>query len=187
MSAEAPRLATQQRALLALVKDRPMPQPTPNHERRTQTTDPYLERVHNSRGLAMIRTIRTRWLRFDLERYAPLTSSMLIHAGRFEAELTQLGRDPGTPSAIDALGLHFVERHITDTDTLIAAVAATERALILLAHGDRTQHDVSWDQDPAAVLNALLTGQVPPAPTPGNFRVVVSHFLPQLIQVQRVF
>jgi hypothetical protein len=184
MSAEASQLAAQQRALLALVKNRPLPEPAPSRDQHTETTDPYLERVRNSRGLAMVRTIRAGWLRFDLERCAPLTSSVLAHAGRFEAELTRLGRDPRTPPAVDALGPYFVGRYLADPDTLIAAVAATERALILVARGDRARQEVSWDRDPAAILNALLAGQVPPAATPGNFRVVVSYALPQLIEIQ---
>lgn len=186
MNAEAPRLAAQQRALLALIKDRPMSEPASNREPRTEPADPYLEQVRNSRGLAMVRTITARWLRFDLERHAPLTSAVLAHAGRFEAELTRLGRDPRIPSAVDALGLYFVERHVADGDTLIAAVAGTERALILIARGDRSRHDVPWDRDPAAVLNALLAGQAPPAAIPGNFRVVVSRAVPQLIEVEHV-
>jgi hypothetical protein len=186
MNADTSRLAAQQRALLALVKDRPVPQLAAHPAQRRPAAEPYFDRVRDSRGLAMVRTIRASWLRFDLQRYAPLTSGMLTHAGRLEAELAQLGRDPGTPSAIDALGLHFVEQHLADTDPLIAAVAATERALILLARGDRTQHEVSWAQDPVPVLSALLASQSPPASTPGNFRVVVSHLLPELIQVQGV-
>jgi hypothetical protein len=186
MSAEAGRLAEQQRALLALVKDRPITEPAPDQDRPAETADPYLEQVSNSHGLAMIRTIRARWLRFDVERYAPLTSGALAHAGRLEAELTLLGRDSSTPSGVDALGLHFVERYTADAESLIAAVATTERALILLARGDQARHEVSWDQDPAAVLNALLAGEAPPTATPGTFRVIVSHALPQLIEVQRV-
>jgi hypothetical protein len=185
MNAEVPRLAAQQRALLALIKDRPVSKPAPHPEPRTENSDPYLELVRNSRGLAMVRTVTARWLRFDVERHALLTSAVLAHSGRFEAELARLCRDPGTPLAIDALGLYFVERHIADADALVAAVASTERALLLIARGDRPRHDVSWDRDPAAVLGALLAGQAPPEATLGNFRVIVSRALPQLIEVRQ--
>ena len=185
MSAEAPRLAAQQRALLALIKDRPGPEPPSGQEPREKAADPYVDQVRGSRGLAMVRTIRAEWLRFDLGRVAPLTSAVLAQAGRFEAELTRLGRDAGTPAAADALGLYFCARHVADADPLVAAVAGTERALILIARGDQSQHEVSWDRDPAAVLNALLAGQVP-AGEPGDFRVTVSKALPQLIEVRRL-
>jgi hypothetical protein len=125
------------------------------------------------------------WRRFDLERLAPLTSRALTHEGRFEGALTRLGHDADTPAAIPALAMHFLEQHVEDTDPLIAAVAATERALTLIARGDRSHHEVSWDRDPVPVLNALLAGQPPEPAALGDFRVTVSRDLPALIAVER--
>jgi hypothetical protein len=175
MSGQAVRLAAQQRALLALVKGRPVP----------AGKDPYLDMVRGTRGLAMLQMITVWWRRFDLERLAPLTSRALTHEGRFEDALTRLGRDADTPAAISALAMHFLEQHAQDADPLIAAVASTERALTLLARGDRSAHEVCWDRDPAPVLNALLAGRQPGPTSPGDFRVTVSHDLPTLIAVER--
>jgi hypothetical protein len=175
MSGQAARLAAQQRALLALVKGRPVP----------AGKDPYLELVRGSRGLATLQMITAWWRRYDLERLAPLTSRALTCEGRFEDALTRLGREADTPAAIPALAMHFLDQHTADTDPLIAAVASTERALTLVARGDRSQHEIVWDRDPAPVLNALLAGQPPGSAAPGDFRVTVSRDLPALIAVER--
>jgi hypothetical protein len=175
MSGQAARLAARQRALLALLKDRPVP----------AGEDSYLDLVRGSRGLTMLQMITTWWRRFDLERLAPLTSRALTHEGRFQGALTQLGRDADTPAAISALAMHFLEQHVEDTDPLIAAVASTERALTLVARGDRSHHEVFWDRDPAPVLNALLAGHSPGPAAPGDFHVTISRDLPTLIAVER--
>ena len=175
MSGQAARLAAQQQALLALLKGRPVP----------AGDDSYLDLVRGSRGLTMLQMITAWWRRFDLERLAPLTSRALTHEGRFESALTRLGRDADTPAAISALAMHFLDQHVEDTDPLIAAVASTERALTLVARGDRSPHEVRWDRDPAPVLNALLAGHPPGPAAPGDFRVTVSHDRPALIAVER--
>jgi hypothetical protein len=175
-STQAPRLAAQQRGLLALLKERPAP----------VGADPYLELVRESRGLTMLRTISTWWRRFDLERQAPLTSRALAHAGRFEDAIAQLGRRSDTPTAIDALGMRFLEHHARDADPLIAAVASTERALTLAGRGDRSRHRIAWDRAPAPILNALLAGDAPGEAAPGDYCVVVSRDLPTLISVEQV-
>jgi hypothetical protein len=173
MSGQPDRLAAQQRGLLALVKGRPVP----------AGQDPYLDKVRDTHGLAMLQLITVWWRRFDLERLAPLTSRALTHEGRFEDALSRLGRDADTPAAISALAMHFLEQHAQDADPLIAAVASTERALTLLARGDRSHHEVCWDRDPAPVLNALLAGRQPGPAAAGDFRVSVSHDLPTLIEI----
>jgi hypothetical protein len=175
MSGQAARLAVQQQALLALLKGRPVP----------AGDDSYLDLVRGSRGLTMLQMITAWWRRFDLERLAPLTSRALAHEGRFESALARLGRDADTPAAIPALAMRFLDQHVEDTDPLIAAVASTERALTLVARGDRSPHEVRWDRDPAPVLNALLAGHPPGPAAPGDFRVTVSHDRPGLIAVER--
>lgn len=168
-------LAAQQRGLLALLKGRPV----------ASGEDRYLDLIRESRGLAMLQTITTWWRRFDLERLAPLTSGALTHQGRFEEALTRLGRDADTPVAISALVLHFLGQYAEDTDPLIAAVARTERALILVARGDSSHLEVSWDREPAPVLNALAAGGRPGPVASGGFRVTVSRDRPALITVTR--
>lgn len=183
MSGRRPGLAAEQRALLAMLKDRPIdgsaePLPDPGPMA-------YLERVRTSHGLGMLRTITSGWLRFDLKRAAPLTSAALVHAGRFEAELARVVCDPKTPSAVDALGRYFAETLVGDGDPLVAAVARTERALILIAQGDRSRHEIAWDRDPAPVLNALLAGELPGPAAAGDYLVSVGHELPGRIAVSR--
>jgi hypothetical protein len=176
VSGRALRLASQQRALLALLKDRPF----------AAGDDPYLDSVRSSKGLTTQRMIAGWWRRFDVERLAPLTSRALSHAGRFEDALTRLGRDPDTPSGMGAVAMHFLMQHVEDDDPLIAAVASTERALTLVSRGDRSRHEVSWDRDPAPSLGALLAGRPPERGAPGAFRVSVSGDLPALIAVERI-
>jgi hypothetical protein len=175
MSGPTAGLAAQQQGLLALLKGRPVP----------AGEDPYLDLVRGSPGLAMLQMITTWWRRFDLERLAPLTSRALTGQGRFEGALTQLGGDAATPTAFSALVMYFIERHIEDADPLIAAVASTERALILLARGDRSRREIAWDREPAPVLNALVGGHPPGPAAPGDFCVIVSRDLPGLIAVRR--
>ncbi len=176
MSAAPDTLAGHQRALLALLKDR--------DDTDGVDGDGYLESVRASAGLRMLRTIVTWWRRYDLERQVPLTSRLLEQCGRFESELGRLSRDPETPTSVDALGFHFLQRLSDDHDPLVAAVARTEHALGLVAHGNRSSHTIVWDRDPAPVLNALLAGDVPVAAARGEFRVVVSAELPALIAVE---
>lgn len=179
-SGQAAGLAAQQQALLALLKGRPVPAAeVPAAE------DPYLDLVRGSRGLEMLQMITAWWRRYDVERLAPLTSRALTCEGRFEDALTRLGRDAGAPAAISALVMHFLEQHVADTDPLIAAVASTERVLALAARGDRSEHEIPWDRDPAPVLNALLAGHPPGPAAPGDFRVTVSRGLPGLIAIER--
>jgi hypothetical protein len=176
MSTPPDTLAAQQRSLLALLKDR--------DDARDEPADPYLERVRASAGLRMLRTIVTWWRRYDLERQVPLTSRLLEQTGRFESDLAQLARDAATPTSVDALGIHFLERLADDPDRLVAAVARTERALGLLARGDRSSHTILWDRDPAPVLRALLAGETLGDPAPGKYGVVISAELPGLIAVE---
>ncbi|HTA11949.1 MAG TPA: hypothetical protein VK765_00910 [Solirubrobacteraceae bacterium] len=171
-----PRLADQQRELLALLKDATRP----------VGGDAYLEQVRESRGLKMLQTIVAWWRRFDIEQVAPLTSGALTHAGRLDEAIAQLAGDGDTPRSIDVLGMRFLERVAEDEDTLIASIAATERALTLVARGDRSRHEVTWDRNPVLVLNALLAGDTPPDSDPGEFRMLVSSELPDLIAVERV-
>jgi hypothetical protein len=175
MNEQAAALGAQQRALLALLKGRPVP----------AGQDPYIDLIRDSRGLAMLQLITTWWRRFDLERLTPLTTRALNRQGRFESALARLGRDPDTPTSFSALAMYFLAQHAEDADPLIAAVASTERALALVSRGDSTRHEVRWDRDPAPVLNALLAGRPPGPVAPGNFRVTVSRDLPALIAVER--
>jgi hypothetical protein len=174
MSEEASGLATQQRSLLALLKDRPL----------TVGDDAYLDVVRRSKGLAIQRRIAGFWRRFDVERLAPLTSRALTHAGRFEAALAGLERDPDTPPGMAAVAMHLLERHTQDSDPLIAAVASTERALTLVTRGDSTRHEIPWDVDPAPVLGALLAARRPERGAPGAFRIVVDGGLPTLLAIE---
>lgn len=176
MSERPAGLAAQQRALLALLKDRPL----------AGQVDPYLDSVRNSKGLATQRMIAAWWRRFDVERLAPLTSRALGHAGRLDDALTRLQRDPDTPPGMAAVAMHFLEHHVADSDPLIAAVASTEQALTLVARGDRSRHEVAWDCDPAPVLDALLAGRQPERLVQAAFRVHVSADLPALIAVEPI-
>jgi hypothetical protein len=174
MSEPGTGLAAQQRGLLALLKGRPV----------TAGADAYLDLVSGSQALAMLQTITAWWRRFDLARSAPLTSRVLTRAGRFEDALSRLGSDQATPSGTTALAMHFLEGYAGDADPLVRAVASTERALALVARGDRSEHRVCWDRDPTPVLNALLAdGPLQPA-VPGDFRVTVSSSQPALIAVE---
>jgi len=176
MSAQTTRLADHQRAMLALLKERPVP----------AAPEPYLDLVRDAAGLRMIRRITAWWRRFDLERLTPLTARALTNAGRFDDELARLGTDPHTPSTIDGLTAYFLEQQIRDTDPLIAAVASTERALSRVSRGDRTRHEVIWDRDPVAILNALMAGRPPDRAVAGHFSVTVSADLPTRIAVDRI-
>jgi hypothetical protein len=94
-------------------------------------------------------------------------------------------RSSATPTTTGtaALALHFIERRLADPDPLIAAVAATERALALVAQGDGARHEVRWPCDPVPVMTALLARQPIGPAEDGVFSVIVSHGLPELLAV----
>src|SRR6476619_6663646 len=104
MSEERLGLAQHQRALLEILKGRPDGRATAPSEAGNR----YLDLVRKSPGLRMQRTITATWRSYDVERTAPLTTRALPHLERLDEELARLARDPNTPTAVDALGLHFL-------------------------------------------------------------------------------
>jgi hypothetical protein len=153
-----------QRGLRDLIKGRPT---TAGHE--------YLRRVAASPALDIVREITTWWRALGLERFAPLTSALLRHEGRFDEIAYQLTVSADVSPFHDQLTASFLDTAAADADELVAAVARFERALHAIAHGGRPgTTTIEWPQDPYLVLDALLHGSAVPRGGGETYRVDVA-------------
>ncbi len=151
-------LEQQQRALLALIKKRPLP---------PEDSDEYLRRVGASDELGLVREIALWWRALGIERNCPLTAKLLRKIGRFEPAVESFYCHQATSPYMEEMAVQFLEMVSADSDPLARTVAAFELALTRVAQGDSREFVIQWDRDPTAVLNALRTGN--PLPDPDGF------------------
>ncbi len=151
-------LGLQQRALLALLKKRPLP-----HE----DCDEYLRCVAASDELGLVREIALWWRALGIERNCPLTAKLLRKTGRFEATVENFYCRQATSPYMEEMAVQFLEMVSMESDPLARTVAAFELAMARVAQGDTREFEIEWDRDPTAVLNALRTGD--PLPEPDGF------------------
>ncbi len=156
-------LGQQQRALLALIKKRPLPQ---------EDSDDYLRRVAASNELGLVREIALWWRALGIERNCPLTVKLLRKTGRFEATVENFYCRQATSPYMEEMAFQFLEMVSVDSDRLARTLAAFELAVARVAQGDPREFVIEWDRDPTAVLNALRTGDPLPQPD-GSHRTTV--------------
>ncbi len=148
-------LGQQQRALLALIKKRPLPR---------EYSDEYLRRVAASDELGLVREIALWWRALGIERNCPLTAKLLRKIGRFEPSVESFYCRHATSPYMEEMAVQFLEMVSLDSDPLARAMAAFELAMARVAQGDPREFVIEWDRDPTAVLNALRTGDPLPEP-----------------------
>jgi hypothetical protein len=166
-------LATHQRKLLELFR-------TPDHKSaNVWDNDPYIRKVAQSRDLYEARGNILLWRIYVLERTAPLTFTLLKQrkllrevVGDFIAHHNiSPFRETQAPAFLDSAGRH--------PDSLIAAVARFELALLKVRQGDRGDYVISWNVDPSAILYCLAKSIPLPDDIPeGTYEVLISHTLP---------
>src|SRR6478672_773667 len=90
-------LERRQRGLLDLVKNR-----------GGAPCDPYLQRVADSRGLAMVRKIALWWRAVSLEAQCRLTARLLKKIGCFDAQVASYFDRNATSAFVEELSLGFL-------------------------------------------------------------------------------
>jgi hypothetical protein len=168
-------LAAHQRKLLGLFRY--------THQARPDD-DAYTQRVARSKDLEEARGNILLWRVWVLERTAALTFTLLkrrnlVHetVGAFiKGHNISPFRETQAPAFLAALSRH--------PDSLIAAVAQFELALLKVRHGDPGFYVVRWDVEPHTILNSLardlpLEDEVPE----GAYEIHVSRELPSQFQI----
>jgi hypothetical protein len=169
------RLERQQRGLLDLVKSRGSP---PN--------DPYLQRVANSRELAMVRKIALWWRAYSLEAQCRLTSRLLKRLGSFEALVENFFDHNATSPFIEELSLDFLRSLHAHDDRLIRAMSQFELALLRVRAGVAEVCEIEWDRNPDLVAHALDTGgELPPCEPDYRYHMQIGRDLPDMIACSR--
>jgi len=137
-----------------------------------------------SPNLLLIREIAEWWRSLCIERYCPLTSSLLKRRGLFEDAVRAFMREHRVSAYIEVLGTDFLAVTGRAPEPLLAALAQFELALIAVKRGDNREYRIAWPQDPSAVLDALLQEDELPADSiPSEYLTLVSGELPGLFAV----
>lgn len=168
-------LEDQQRGLLDLVKRRGGP-----------VSDPYLERVAASPGLAIVRETALFWRTFQVEAQCRSTSCLLKRLGWFDALVAGYFDSNATSPYVEELSRDFLRWLSMHGDALVRAVSQFELAVLEVKSGSADVFEIRWDRDPGLVLRALETGLQIPAAEAGNlYRVRVGRELPGMIACTR--
>jgi hypothetical protein len=169
------RLELQQRGLLDLVKNRGA---TPD--------DPYLRRVADSRGLAMVREIALWWRAFQLEGQCRFTSRLLKRMACFDALIAGYFNNNATSPFIEELSRDFLTSLRVHDDGLIRAVSQFEYAFLEVRAGSAGTFEIVWDRHPDLVFLALENGSELPIPEPGSrYRMRIGRDVPRTIACTR--
>lgn len=166
-------LASLQRNLLALVKQKPL----------SDKDDPYLQRVAEGNEIRLVREIVAWWRAYGLSTYCPLTSALLVREERFEQALSEYIHSGQISPFIEEQGVRFLEQMSRDPAPLVAEVAQFELALIRVNQGDAKTYHIPWSYDPLPVLDALVHRSV----LRQELRpcvLVVSSNLPMLFEIK---
>ena len=169
-------LATHQRRLLELLR---------GHGDVGPDDDTYLHRVAESRDLREARGNIFLWRVWVLERSCVLTYRLLRKLGLLEeAVFAFIGQTNISPFR-ETQGPAFLALMSGHPDTLVAAVASTELAIVKVKQGDPAMYTILWKVEPHRVLNGLAKdNDFDAAALPrGNYQVVVSSALPFTLEI----
>jgi len=137
------RLATQQRAVLAMLKNRPC----------DASGDDWLMLISQSRELVMLREIARWWRQYQVAGQCRFTTLLLKRTGRFEEAINRYFEADCTSPYMEEMARGFLKTLGAHGDELLRQVARTELGLIEAKQGRRT--DVDWDRHPDMVFAAL--------------------------------
>jgi len=168
-------LERRQRGLLDLVKNR-----------GNATGDPYLQRVANSRQLAMVRKIALWWRAVSLEAQCRLTAGLLKKLGCLDSLAADYFDRNATSPFIEELSLGFLASLRDHDDPLIRAMSQFEFALLKARAGSAEMCEIEWDRNPDLVVLALQSGGELLAREPNcRYRMQVSRDLPGMVACSR--
>jgi hypothetical protein len=171
-------LVDHQRKLLGMIKGTYQP---------TEEDEPYLQTLNDSDNLDLVREIATWWRIFDLERYCILTSRLLKQRGTYESTVDRFVKTHAISPFINELGEAFMQDLSGSDDSLLAEVAAFELALTRVKRGDKSNHIINWEHNPAIVLSSLANEIPIEAEIPGgHYRVTVSAGLQGMFSIEQM-
>lgn len=143
-----PGLAEHQRAMLALVKGRPV----------AGAADDYYARLEPTKELALLREIAIWWRVLTIEGACPSTARLLRRLGLFEESVTAFYRAENVSPYIERASVHFLQHMQAHPDPLVRSMVRFEQALALLRSGDNGAFAIDWDRHPESVFAALDSG-----------------------------
>ncbi|MBI1807674.1 MAG: hypothetical protein HYR76_11545 [Ignavibacteria bacterium] len=171
-------LAALQKKLLHLLKSR---------YEVTAEDDAYIRSIAQSIHLGLVKEIAVWWRMLGIEQYCPLTSSLLKQQHLFDEIVKEYFNNHAISPFIETLGIAFLDELSCHQNTLIAATAQFERALIKVKLGDSACYTVDWEYHPHLVLNNILTSNPDHAHyTRGLYRTIISARYPHLFEVQTI-
>jgi len=148
--------------------------------------DPYLQRIANSREMAMLRKIAHWWNEVSLAAQCHLTARLLKKLGCFDAVVADYFNGNATSPFIEELTLGFLASLHDHRDPLIRAISQFELALLKVRNGSSHACEIEWDRNPDLVFLALGGEGDPPAAEPGcRYRMQVSSDLPGMVACVR--
>ena len=140
------RLAEQQQALLALIKNKPL----------NGCQDEWVTRISHSPELEMMREIARWWRRYQVSAQCRFTARLLKRSGLFEDAVNRYFEQTATSPFIEELARGFLSSFAGHTVGLAQSVALTELAMLNVASGEKAF--VHWDRNPDSVFSALEKG-----------------------------
>jgi hypothetical protein len=149
----------------------------------TTSGDEYVRSVVGSDRVDLLREIVLWWRTFGVQRACPLTSRLLLRQDRLDGVVAQFVADHSISPYIEDLAQTFVDSLRQDDDSLVAAVASFEAAIIRVKRGNRDRHVIEWPTEPYGVLGALLGDGPLPPPTGASAWTIVSAELPRRFEV----
>ena len=152
-----PSLAEHQRAMLALMKGRPVP----------PSADAYHARIAPSRELALLREIAVWWRLLTIEGACPSAARLLKRLGIFDSSVERFYRDENVSPYIERASEHFLRHTAGHDDPLVRATIAFETALFRIRRREAGPFTIDWDRNPENVLAALDSGAPIPDAEPG--------------------
>ena|ERR1051326_7871918 len=139
--------------------------------------DPYIITASKSVGLDVTRDTIAGWRRLRLDRNCRLTTAALKQRGLHDEVFASIeSESPWVEELSDA----FLEAASAQADTLVAAVARFEQAIL---RDDDVERWIDWPCNPYDVLAALLGGEAIPSLENVPHRTVVSRSIEGMFRV----
>jgi hypothetical protein len=171
-------LAAMQRQLRDLIKHLYHP---------TADDPPYVRRVADSPGLAMVQEIILWWRTSLLQQYCRLTTQALQARHCLTETVHAFTRARALSPFIEELGEAFLQDMRQHPDSLLASVAQFEYALLCVKRGHEQSYVVYWDYEPYSILHCLMQGlPLAMAQRRGRYQTVVSRHISGYFQVRAV-
>jgi len=149
-------------------------------------SDPYFKKLEQSPELSMVREIAIWWRLYQLENFCPISSRLLKRQGQYEDLVEAYYLNHSVSPFIEQAGLAFLSFTITKFPaTLIAQIAAFEKALITTRKGSDQSYETIWNVNPYEVLSAILQEETLPKPiSKKQYKLTVSIAVENYFKVE---